>query len=166
MFSKNEDPSQQTRQRRKAKHGRLVPVVSENTFLSTNKRGQGHDPDLETTGKGDGLRLPKLANQRASLVAAAEGGGEGGGEGTRRTGGEQSRRLHSERIDRRVAGDTGDRVTRSDSAIGLGESTDSAIRLGESTDSAIGLGESTGSAIELGESTGSAIGLDESLILP
>ena len=156
MFGKNQDPSQQTRQRRRAKHGRLVPVVSENTFLSTNKRGQGHHPDHETTENGDGLHLPKLANQRASLAAAADGGGEGGGEGTQRRGEGQSRRLHSERIDRRVAGDTGDRVTCSDSAIGLGESTDSAIGLDESTDSAIGLGESTGSAI----------GLCESLILP
>ena len=94
-------------------------MVSENTFLTTNKRGQGHDPDLQTTDTGDGLHLPKLSNQRASLAAAEEEGGQGGPEGRRR--GKDPRRLHSERIDRRVAGGPGDQVTRSDSAIGLGE---------------------------------------------
>ncbi|XP_076456776.1 uncharacterized protein LOC143291068 isoform X2 [Babylonia areolata] len=112
VFGKQED--QLHKQKRRSKNGRLVPMVSENTFLSTNKRGQGQGEGH--LGTGDDLHLPQLSNQRASLVAGEEGVGNGRGRG------KDPRRLHSERIDRRVTGPVGERSTRSDSALELAQS--------------------------------------------
>ncbi|XP_070209522.1 uncharacterized protein [Littorina saxatilis] len=112
------DEQHEKRRKRKSKNGRLLPMVSENTFLTTNKRGQGHDPDLQTTSSGDGLHLPRLSNKRTTLVA--EGERQGQGEGHRRRNEKDPRRLHSERIDRRVAMEDLGRATCSDSALGMG----------------------------------------------
>nr|KAG5699905.1 hypothetical protein BaRGS_018204 [Batillaria attramentaria] len=114
---------QDPKKRKKGKQSRLVPMVSENTFLTTNRRERRADADDNgNDATSGGVRLPRLSNQRASLVA--EDAGQGRKQKTK-----DPRRLNSDRIGRRdLDPDVAKVMARSDSSVVMTVGEDGELR--------------------------------------